>query len=322
MLRFCRTITTYNMLVDTHCHLNFKVFKSRVEPVLERARQASVERVVIVGADLKSSKHGLKLAEKHEGVWASVGIHPHHVLAYLEKALMQIKMTGESLSEVLELVLDQIEEELAVIMGNEKVVAVGEVGLDLYEYQVTKYQDSQSSIDQELFLAWQKAFLRRQLQVAAAHSKSVILHNRQTVDQLLEFFADHPELVLPQKMVLHCCEPDVRLLEFAQNNQLFIGVDGDVTYDIAKQEFIRQVPLSMLVLETDSPYMTPEPDRTLYKEKKEQLKYYERVCEPRHAAVVAEFVAQLKNVDLAEVACATTANANILFSLPAYQSLV
>ncbi len=301
------------MLIDTHCHLNFKVFKSRVDVVLERAREAGVEQVVVVGADLKSSRQGVKLAASYDGVWASVGVHPHHVLAYLEKARGQIKMTGESLSEVLELVLDQVEEELVALVNTDKVVAMGEVGLDLYEYQQSQYGQVNEG-ESEIYLFWQKAFLRRQVQLAAAHGKAVILHNRQTVDQLLEFIADHTELVLPQKMVLHCCEPDVRLLEFAQNNQLFIGVDGDVTYDIAKQEFIRQVPLSMLVLETDSPYMTPEPDRTLYKEKKEQLKYFERVCEPRHVAVVAEFVAQLKNVALAEVARTTTANAKILFS--------
>lgn len=303
------------MLIDTHCHLNFKVFKSRVDAVLERAGKAGVEQVLVVGADLKSSRQGIKLADKYDNVWASVGIHPHHILAYLDKAWTQTKMTGENLSDVLELVLAQVQEELQTLLNNEKVVAVGEVGLDLYEYQVTKYQDGQNGIDQELFLEWQKAFLRRQLTVAAAHNKAVILHNRQTVTQLLEFFADHTELILPQKMVLHCCEPDSRLLDFATKNLLFIGVDGDVTYDLNKQEFIRQVPLSMLVLETDAPYITPEPDRSLFKQNKEQLKYYQRVCEPRHVAVVAEFVARLKNVDIAEISRATTANANRLFSL-------
>lgn len=301
------------MLVDTHAHLNFKVFKNRVDEVLSRAQLAGVEGCLVVGAHLKNSKLAVKLAQTHDGVWASVGIHPHHVLEYLLKAQTQVKMTGESLPELLDLVLDQVGDEFEELVTQAKVVAIGEAGLDLFEYQQIKYADK---VDQELYLVWQKAFLRRQLVVAAAHNKAVILHNRQSIDDLLKFFADHPELIFPQKMVLHCCEPDWRLLQFAKDHQLFIGVDGDVTYDQVKQDFIKQVPLEMLVLETDCPFMTPEPDRSMFKQKKDQLKYSERVCEPRHIAAVAEFIAKLKNIAASEVVRATTANATQLFSLP------
>jgi len=298
------------MLIDTHCHLNFKVFKNRAREVLVRAKQAGVGQVVVVGADLKTSKIAAKLAQNHDEVWASVGIHPHHVLEYLIKAQVQSKMTGESLPELLDLIFYQVSQELELLIVQDKVKAIGEVGLDLYEYQQTKYAQE---VDQELYLAWQKAFLRRQLLVAAAHNKSVILHNRQTVDHLLGFFAEHPELLLSQKMVLHCCEPDPRLLNFAKKNQLFIGVDGDVTYDQVKQDFIRQVPLEMLVLETDSPFMTPEPDRSMFKQKKDQLKYSERVCEPRHIANIAQKIAELKTVSFEQVADQTTTNVEQLF---------
>jgi len=301
------------MLIDTHAHLNFKVYKNRVDQVLARAQAAGVGQSLVVGSHLKNSRLAIKLAQTHDGVWAAVGIHPHHSLEYLLKAQQQSKMTGESMTELLELILDQVNDELEESVVQEKVVAIGEVGLDLFEYQQTQYQES---VDLAVFLVWQRAFLRRQLQLAAANNKAIILHNHQATDQLLEFFADQSDLILPQKMVLHCCEPDQRLFQFAKDHQLFIGVDGDVTYDQVKQDFIKQVPLEMLVLETDCPFMTPEPDRSEFRAKKDQLKYFERVCEPRHVAYIAQKIAELKAVSFDQVAEQTTANAVQLFGLP------
>ncbi len=88
-----------------------------------------------------------------------------------------------------------------------------------------------------------------------------------------------------------------------------------MTFDLAKQDFIKQVPLERLVLETDAPYITPEPDKSYFTEHKNELSYKDRVCEPRHVAVIAQKVAELKNVSVEEVAYETTKNAQQLFSL-------
>jgi len=307
------------MLVDTHAHLNFKVFKSQVETVLESAYAAGVEQIICVGTQLKSSRLAVRQAEKFAlqpkkaQVWATAGIHPHHVWDYLSKAVSQTQVTKQSLDDVLDLVLDQVKLELNQLIQHPRVVAVGEIGLDRHFYDRTQYQDKTIT---DRYLKWQRVFFIAQLEVARQAGKAVIIHNRESIDDLLNVFSDQPNLIQTGRMVLHCCESEMRLLEFAQKHQLFIGVDGDVTYDLAKQAYIQKVPLEMLVLETDSPFMVPEPDRSKYQELRLSLPYKDRVCQPRHIVPIAEQVASLKQVSFEQVAAVTTQNACRLFGLP------
>jgi len=148
-----------------------------------------------------------------------------------------------------------------------------------------------------------------QTSLALNYDLALIIHNREAVSDLLQTFKEYPELIRPKKTVFHCCEPDERLFEFAKEHRFFIGVDGDVTYDQKKAEFIKRVPLKMLVLETDSPYLLPEPERS----QKQGLRFRDRAAEPKHVLQVAKFVADLKQVDLDKVAQATTDNAQKLF---------
>ena len=296
------------MLVDTHCHTNFKIFKSRVAEVIDRAHQAGVDRLVVVGSDLKNSRLALRQAEKFSEIKVAVGVHPHHIWKYLTKAKSQAKLTGESTNELKLQIIDEVRSQLVDLTSHSRVVAIGEVGFDRHFYEKTQYETL--AITQE-YMSWQRAFFIMQAEVARDRNLALIIHNREAVTDLLEVFQDRPDLILPQKTVFHCCEPDKRLFEFAQKHQFFIGVDGDITYTHAKQEFIQNVPLEMLVLETDSPYLLPEPERT----KKQGLRFRERAAEPKHVRVVAEFTANLKGVTLNQLAQITTANAQKLFSL-------
>lgn len=300
------------MLIDTHCHLNFKVFRSRVPEVLERAAEAGVEQVVVVGSQLKNSKRAAQQAAEHEAIFAAVGVHPHHVWDYLEKAQSQAKIAHESLETIQTSILDELSTELTQLVAQPKVVAVGEVGLDYHGYEQTQYQDKQLS---DSYKAWQADFFIAQAKVAAEAGKALIIHNREAIDDLLPLIAKHAYLFGEQRVVLHCCEPEQRLLDLAQAHKFYIGVDGDVTFDQAKQAFIQAVPLDLLVLETDAPYITPEPDKSYFAEHKAELSYKERVCEPRHVSVIAAQVAKLKNCTIAEVEAATTRNAQALFQL-------
>lgn len=306
------------VLIDTHTHLNFKVFKSRVETVLERAFESGVEQVVCVGTHLKSSRLAVKQAEKfgpangRAQVWATVGVHPHHVWDYLSQANNQISVTRQSPQEMLDLILADVRQELTFLAQNPRVVGIGEVGFDRHFYDQTQYQNK-AITDQ--YMKWQRAFFITQLEIAGQTDKAVIIHNRESVDDLLGVLADRPDLIQTGKMVFHCCEPETRLLEFAKAYQLYIGVDGDVTYDLVKQEFIKQVPLEMLVLETDSPFMVPEPDRSEFKELKTSLPYKDRVCQPRHVAQIAEQVAKIQGVSDQKVFEVTSSNADRLLGL-------
>lgn len=300
------------MLIDTHCHLNFKVFRSRVPEVLERAAGAGVEQVVVVGSQLKNSKRAALQAAEHEAIFAAVGVHPHHVWDYLEKAQSQAKIAHESLETIQASILDELTTELTQLVAQPKVVAVGEVGLDYHGYEQTQYQDKQLS---DNYKAWQADFFIAQAKVAADAGKALIIHNREAIDDLLPLIDKHAYLFGEQRVVLHCCEPEQRLLDLALARKFFIGVDGDVTFDQAKQDFIQAVPLELLVLETDAPYITPEPDKSYFAEHKAELSYKDRVCEPRHVAVIADQVARLKNCTIAEVETSTTRNAQALFQV-------
>ena len=211
--------------------------------------------------------------------------------------------------------------EIEKLLSNPKVFAVGEVGLDRHQYQKTKYKDYK--VDKE-FINLQKELLIEQIKLAQKYKKTLIFHNReaqlrqgfdgQAKKDILEILTSHQPLITNYQSVFHCCEPDLELLEFAKNHKMFIGVDGDVTYwdkklygfALSKQEFIKQVPLEMLVLETDSPFLTPKID---------MKRSHHSYNEPKNIKIIAEFIAELKNVSVEKVAKITTENAKKLFNI-------
>jgi len=137
-------------MFDTHCHLNFHVFDGRVGEVVERARMSGITNIVVPGTDVESSKKACSIAEKYEGIYAAVGIHPHHVFEYLKSSKTQFlshenltsppKAEGPLESEKIAIFLDL--KKIEDLLKNGKVVAVGEVGIDRHEYKKTKYNES------------------------------------------------------------------------------------------------------------------------------------------------------------------------------------
>jgi len=274
-------------MFDTHCHLNFKRYKKTLDDVIARALEAGVTRIVIPGTDITSSKKAIEIAAAHEGFYAAVGIHPHHAF----KLLQSDEMTVESELSEIEKLLD-----------HPKVVAVGEVGMDRHEYEETKY--AAYAVD-EAFIKTQEQLLCSQITLAIEYNKSLILHNREAIGDILPILEDCWDQKLAGRTVFHCCEPNLRLLTFAQKHHIIIGVDGDVTYDSAKQNFISQVPIEMLVVETDSPFILPEPLLS-------QKKYPN---EPAHMRYVIEMVAKLKESTIEEISKITMENGQRLFGL-------
>lgn len=299
------------MLIDTHCHLNFKVFRPRLGAVVTRAREVGVEQIVVVGTNLKTSARAIKIAGQQDNLWATIGVHPHHVWDYLVKAEQQSCITGEHIDQLLDVVLEEVQLKLNELIGRSQVRAIGEIGLDYHFYEQTQYENKSVT---DTYKQWQRAFLGMQAKLAVENDKAVVIHNREAVTDLLEWLEQNQSIFTSTRAVLHCCEPDLRLLEWvlARENR-WLGVDGDVTFDQKKREFIAQVPLNRLVLETDAPYMTPEPDRSLFAQQKDQKPYYERVCEPRHVAVIAEAIAEIMGVSVEEISQVTTKNARELF---------
>ncbi len=264
-------------MFDTHCHLNFEIFTGQERAVINRAKQAGVGFLMIPGTNLPTSKRAVWLAKNFSNVFAAIGTHPHHAQ-------------------------DKVDfKKLEVLIKSPQVAAVGEIGLDYHQYQNTKYENYQ--IDSQ-FKKNQQALFIKQIKLAQKYQKPIIFHNREAKEDMLAIIKKHWHKGFEDRAVFHCGEPDEELLTFAQKHQIFIGVDGDVTYWNKKIRFIKTIPLEMLVLETDSPYLTPEP---IKKEKPFPN-------EPKNLKYIAEFVAKIKNLPLATIAKQTTTNAKQLFS--------
>jgi len=279
--------------------------------VVERAQAVGVEQMVVVGTNLKTSARTVKMAGEQACVWATIGVHPHHVWDYLVKAQQQSQVTGEEVDQLLDAVLVEVRSKLVEMIDQPQVVAVGEIGLDYHFYEQTQYENKQVTED---YKSWQKAFLGMQAKLAVEHDKAIVIHNREAVSDLLEWLEQERAMMADARVVLHCCEADERLLDWVlAGEKRWLGVDGDVTFDQKKREFMAQVPLDRLVLETDAPYITPEPDRSIFQKQKDELPYHQRVCEPRHVAVIAQSVAEIKGVSVEEIARVTTENAGRLF---------
>ncbi len=283
-------------MFDTHCHLNFKAFDGKVKELIEDAKAAGVSYIVVPGTDLETSKRAVEIAnspsvipsEVEGSIFAAVGIHPHHVYEFRIKNL--------------ELRMKEYVKEIESLLKNKKVVAIGEVGVDRHYYNRTKYQEYK--ID-ETFIELQKELLKDQIKLAIKYNLSLILHNRKAKKDMLHVLNDVWDGKLEGRSVFHCCEPDEELLEFAKQHKIYLGVDGDVTYRKDKQEFIKKVPLEMLVLETDSPFLLPEPLRS----------YKKFPNKPENLKIIAECIAKLKALPLQGFMDTVSENSMRLFNI-------
>lgn len=277
------------MYIDTHCHLNFSRFKKSLFSEIELAHQVGVTQIIVPGTDIPSSRKAIEIAKQHDGIFAAVGIHPHHAFTIAPH---------DAQSTIVGLIA-----ELSELIQESVVVAVGEVGLDKHVYENTKYNSYTVSPG---FMDVQTALLQAQINLAKIHKKTLVLHNRETKKEMLSVLEKEWDSFFEGRSVFHCCEADLDLLTFAKLHHMFIGVDGDVTYDKTKEVFIEKVPLEMLVLETDSPFLLPEP-------LKSQKQYPNG---PRNIPLIAKKIAEIKKTSIEMVVDITTKNAVHLFQLP------
>ena len=288
------------MLIDTHCHLNFKAFQGREEAVIERANQAGVKMFIVPGTDLVTSESAVKQSQQYQQIFATVGLHPHHVYQY-----HQVKSAKQQLMQDLQ--------KIKLLLNNSSVVGIGEVGIDKYYYRDTKY--SYYVVDDN-FVALQKQALVEQLKLALEYDRALVLHNRQGIEELLPLLEQHWDQKLSDRTVFHCCEADERLLDFAIKHRIYLGIDGDLSWSRKKQRFIANVPLNQLVLETDSPYLKPKLNNNWPKE----VEYPkgladEEYNEPKSIAIIRDLVACFKQTEPNEIEKHTTQNAIKLFQL-------
>lgn len=236
------------MIFDTHCHLNSEELLSRIDEVLESAHKVGVDKFLVVGWNKESSLKAIELAHQYDGVYAAIGFHPTDIDG----------VSDEDYNEVMNNVDDP------------KVVAIGEIGLD--------YHWVKDPVQREK----QKEWFIKQIEFANLHKKPISIHNREAFEDCLNILKEHkPEY----SGVMHCYSGSVELLGDVLKLGLYIGLDGPLTFTNAKtpKEVCEQVPLDRLLVETDSPYLSPHPLRGT-------------VNEPKNIALVVDEITRLKGL--------------------------
>lgn len=252
-------------MIDTHCHLNFEAFEPDVNEVIKRAEQSGVKKFIVPGAKLDSSEKAILLSQQFGNVFSAVGFHPHHIDELDEKAIDRLKF----------------------LLKDRKVVAIGEVGLDLHNYKNKGVHD----------ISLQKTALEKQLDLAVYYNKPCIFHCRDAHEEIDDFLKSYK-----LRGVFHCFTGNLEHLKRVLGMGFYVSFTGNVTYDGSYDLLIKEVPIDRLLLETDSPLLSPVPFRG-------------QRNEPKNLLIIADYVSKVKNMELNDLLERSTINAGKLFNL-------
>lgn len=242
-------------LIDSHAHMDSKQFDEDRDEIFNKIKE-NMDFVVNIGYDLESSKRGVEYSKKYDFIYAVVGIHPDDIEGYN----------------------DEWETQLEELAKNEKVLAIGEIGLDYH--WMTRPKEEQQDI------------FRRQMRLAERCGKPVVIHSREAMEDTVNILKEFPNV----KGIFHCYPGSVETALQVMDNY-YLGIGGVLTFKNAKKlvEVVEKIPLDKLILETDCPYMAPTPFRG-------------KRNEPIYVEYVARKIAEIKGITYEEVAEATNRN--------------
>lgn len=254
------------ILVDTHAHIDEEGFAADFDEMLARAYANDVKYIVNIGANMDESRVSIELADKYDSIYATVGVHPHDVEEVDDKAL----------------------DRLAAWCTHDKVVAVGEIGLDYFRSQTSKEMQA-------------RAFAA-QLDVARQMHMPVSIHDRDAHGDIMRMLKKEGSGI---NGILHCFSGSWEMAKELIKMDYYIAIGGAVTFKNAAKlpEIAANIPLDYLLLETDCPYLAPHPHRGTRNE-------------PANIRLIAEFIAGIRGITLEELAAATTANAARIMRMP------
>lgn len=248
------------MFIDTHCHISKEYFDD-IPNLIDKIVKSGVNKVIVNGCDMKSNFEVLELVEKYDIVYGALGFHPTELDDFSDEQLIWLEKN----------------------INNKKIVAIGEIGLDYHYDNTDKVK--------------QKEVFEKQLQIASKYHKPVIVHSRDAINDTYNIISKYNVIGS-----LHCFSSSKEMAERFIKLGFYIGIGGVCTYKNAKEikEVIKAIDLEYIILETDTPYLSPEPVR---KEKNT----------PCNIPIIASYIASLKDVDLSIVSKVTSANASRLF---------
>ena len=249
---------------DSHAHYNDEKFEIDRDDLLKEVYKEGITRVVCAGYNVEQSEFAVNLAKEIHFMYATCGISPNDIDDFVDNNLEKI-------------------EELA---KNEKVVAIGEIGLDYY------WNKDNKEIQKELFI--------KQIEIANKLNKPIVIHTRDAWMDTIEILKEHP---VEKKGIFHCCPLNQELIKEALKLGYYISFSGNVTFKNAKsEECINLVPLDKILIETDCPYLSPEPFRG-------------KRNDSRNVKLVAEKIAKVKETTVLEISRITYENANKIFEI-------
>lgn len=252
-------------LFDSHAHYNDEKFEEDREEILKEIYKSGVTKLVNAGYSLESSKSAIQIANSHDFIYSTVGISPNDIADYKKEDLKEIENLAKS----------------------QKVVAIGEIGLDYYWNKENKEKQK------ELFI--------KQLEIAKKYDKAVIVHTRDAINDSYEILKEYGKGL---RIDIHCFAGSVEMANKFIGLGAVLGIGGVLTFKNAKkiQEVVEKIDLKHFVLETDSPYLTPEPFRG-------------KRNEPYNIYFVAKKIAEIKGISIEEVFTTTTSTAIRQFDL-------
>jgi TatD DNase family protein len=252
------------MLVDTHVHLNSSKFKDNVKEVIQRALDNDVKKMIVVGYDHPTNKRAIELAEEYDFIYATVGFHPTEAKN----------------------INDSDKDRLLSLLSHPKVVGIGECGLDFYWDK--EHIDAQIEI-----FKWQ-------IELSITHKLPLIIHMRDASEATYNVLSEYNNI----KGIMHCYSGSAEMAPLFMDLGLHISLGGPVTFKNGRvpKEVAKVVPLDRLLIETDSPYLSPHPFRG-------------KTNEPARVKLVAEEISKIKEVPYKKIAEITTKNALHLFNI-------
>lgn len=254
-------------MIDTHAHLNIECYKDRIDEILAEIKSAGVEKVIIPGVVPNEFDSIIELVEKYDNLYGAVGVQPE-----------EISNLPENWADIVENYCD-----------HPKIVAVGEIGLDYYWVKEQENHDLQK----EIFI--------KQIEIAKRKNLPVLIHDREAHGDTFDILKRFSDGQIP--VVMHCFSGSPEFAQRCLKEGWYLALGGVVTFKNAKKtkEVAKIVPLDKLLLETDSPYLTPVP-------------YRGKENSPAYVKFVAEEIAQIRGISFEEVDLATTQNAKKIFN--------
>lgn len=287
------------MLIDSHCHINFNAYKEDADEVISRSLSDNTW-LVNIGSQYSTSQRTIKIAEKyHQGVYAVVGLHPIHLIDDITESVIIDGVKHEIITKREEFDYDKYQD---LARSSKKVVGIGEVGLDYFNFDKNDVALATKKNEQ-------RAVFQKFISLADELGLPLVVHCRGhkddpygAYDDVLDILKGAPKGV---KGVIHCFGGNLSQAQSFIDLGFYIGFTGIITFKKKSeelQEIVKKIPLEKILIETDAPFLSPEP-------------YRGQRNEPLYVKFVAQKVAELKKISLAEIAESTTSNTRNLFNI-------